>query len=495
MTDTGSDMHFEWLSTGIPKLDRLLGGGIPSESLTVIAGAAGTGKTVFALQMLFAAARQGKKCLYLTTLSEPAMKLLRYMQLFTFFDEQLLEQQILIKDLGATLQSGGSREALNELTEQVEQMQPALVVVDSFKAIHDLIQDPVEGRVAIHNAAVHWAAWGATTFLIGEYTPNEIITLPEFAIADGIIEFSIDHDNLMALRQVEAHKLRGACYVPGRHFLEITERGLQIYPRIASPTQIPPKGEAVRIGTGVAGLDELFNGGPLSGTTTLVEGGTGTGKTLFGFHFALEGTRCGEPALWVTLEESRLQLRTTAASFGWDLADLEARGLLRMVEYSRIELSPERLLDELRDVAAEIGARRLVFDSLTAAAAGMSSVQRFQNCMVALVKHMQAAGVTVLLTAESVNLLGSAELSGVGLASVADSLLLFRYIETGGHLERAVSLLKARGIRHTTELHQLTIANEGLAVGSPMTNVLGALTNVRMPESPADQAGASANNG
>jgi len=145
-------------------------------------------------------------------------------------------------------------------------------------------------------------------------------------------------------------------------------------------------------------------------------------------------------------------------------------------------LSPDRLVNNVRDLAAEMGAKRLVFDSLTAAAAGLSSVQRFQNTIVALVKHLQEAGISMLFTAESVSLLGSAELSGVGLASVADSLLLFRYIETGGHLERAVSLLKARGIRHTTELHQLTIAAAGLAVGSPMTMALGALTSARMHE-------------
>src|SRR6185437_8556653 len=119
---------------------------------TVIAGPAGTGKTVFSLQMLFAAARQRKRCLYITTLSEPAIKLLRYMQLFSFFDERLLEQQVVMRDLGGTLQAGGTQVALDELTDIVEDAQPDVVVIDSFKAMHDLIQDPALGRVAIYNA-------------------------------------------------------------------------------------------------------------------------------------------------------------------------------------------------------------------------------------------------------------------------------------------------------------------------------------------------------
>ncbi|MBV8084371.1 MAG: AAA family ATPase [Chloroflexi bacterium] len=481
---------FELLSTGIPKLDELLGGGIPSESMTILTGAPGTGKTVFALQMLFAAAGAGKKCLYLTTLSEPAIKVLRYMQRFSFFDERLVDEQLVLRDLGAILQGGGPRAALDELTQLVERVEPALVVVDSFKAIHEVIADPIEGRVAIHNAAIQWAAWGATTFLIGEYTQHEIGTMPEFAIADGIIEFVAEHENLTALRQLEVHKLRGAAYAPGRHFLDITKDGLRVFPRVAAGLERGwPAVEGGRISSGVAGLDALFGGGPVRGTATLVEGGSGTGKTLLGLHFAIEGARKGEPVLWVSLEESAAQLRATAGGFGWKLADLEAHGTLRILELSRIELSPDRMLSEVADLMREMRAQRLVFDSLTAAAAGMTSMQRFQNTIVALVKHLQIAGVSMLLTAESVSLLGSSELSGLGLASVADTLLLFRYLEIGGHLERAASLLKARGIQHTTELHELTISGSGLEVGPPLTRLLGALTNVRTAgngEPPAD---------
>lgn len=492
MSDGDGRAWLEWMSTGQPKLDRLLGGGIPSESLTVVAGAPGTGKTIFALQMLFSAARQNKKCLYVTTLSEPAIKLLRYMQLFTFFDERLLDQVIVMKDLGTTLQSGGAKAAFAELSELSERVQPDMIVVDSFKAIHDLIADPMEGRISIHDAAVYWTAWGATTLLVGEYTADDIRTQPEFAIADGILEFSVNHDNLMALRQFEVQKLRGAAYVPGRHFLEITPNGMQLYPRIAAPRSVTTDLRIMgRIGSGVPGLDELFNGGLRSGTSVMVEGGTGTGKTLFGLHFALEGVRSDEPVLWITLEESAAQLRGVAASFGWDLEAAEGRGQLRILEFSRIEVSPEQLLDRVRDTVAEMHARRLVFDGLTAAAAGMSSIQRFQNCIVALVKHMQQAGVTLLLTAESVTLLGSAELSGLGLASVADSLLLFRYIEAKGHLERAVSLLKARGVRHTTELHQLRISDAGLEVGQPMPHAIGALTQAHAHQSNTVSTGES----
>lgn len=172
MTNHASTL--ERLSTGSAALDMILGGGIPAGSVMVVAGEPGSGKTVFTLQTLFHHARQGKKCVYFTTLSEPAMKVIRYMQLFSFFDARLIEARVTFVDLGSTLRSGGVEQVLALMIQRVEREEPALVAIDSFKAVHDLLPSAAQGRAFVYDLAVSMAAWGATTLLVGEYTPQDV---------------------------------------------------------------------------------------------------------------------------------------------------------------------------------------------------------------------------------------------------------------------------------------------------------------------------------
>lgn len=167
------------LETGSPALDRILGGGLPARSITLIAGEPGAGKTILALQMLFHQARQGRRAFYFTTMAEPAVKLIRYMQLFSFFDPVLLETAIEFFDLGSALREGGPQAALEQVASRVEREAPDLVVIDSFKAIHDLVADPTLTRTFTYDLAVHLAAWGVTAFLVGEYARLDATLSPE----------------------------------------------------------------------------------------------------------------------------------------------------------------------------------------------------------------------------------------------------------------------------------------------------------------------------
>src|SRR4029434_2556065 len=167
MTDPAAPL--ERLRTGSTALDAILGGGIPAGSVTIVAGEPGSGKTVFTLQTLFHHAREGKKCLYFATLSEPALKVIRYMQLFSFFDARLIEERVVFADLGSTLRRDGVEKALAHMIQRVESEEPYLVAIDSFKAIHDLLPNHGQGRMFVYDLAVAMAAWGATTLLVGEY--------------------------------------------------------------------------------------------------------------------------------------------------------------------------------------------------------------------------------------------------------------------------------------------------------------------------------------
>jgi circadian clock protein KaiC len=480
----------ERLSTGSAALDTILGGGIPAASVTVIAGEPGAGKTIFTLQTLFHHARQGKKCLYFTTLSEPPLKVLRYMQLFSFFDARLVEDRVVFADLGSVLRTGGLDAALAQMIHRVESEEPAFVAIDSFKAIHDLLPSTVNRRAFVYDLSVSMAAWGATTLLVGEYTLEDISVAPEFAIADGIIRLTTERHELTTARQLEIVKMRGANYVSGRHFFDMSADGLTFYPRVRAPEMNgePPVDLEDRVGTGVAGLDALLSGGLPRASATMVQGGTGTGKTLMGLHFLLEGARRGEPGILFTMEETPAQIRAVANKFGWQLAPLEAQGRLLISYTSPVELVTDRFLDHARRQIEKVGARYAVLDSLTSMSLGVPSPRRFRELVYSLTKHFRAVGVTPVMTMEVAELLGTAQLTGHGVSSTADNLILLRYVEMEGQLERAVAVLKARGTSHLTELRRFRIDRRGAHVGERFADLRGVLTGVPQPWSAARRA-------
>jgi circadian clock protein KaiC len=480
----------ERLTTGSPAFDRILGGGLPARSVTMIAGEPGAGKTLFCLQMLFALARQGRKCLYLTTLSEPSLKLVQYMQQFSFFDASLLERAIVFADVGSVIRRQGAEATLREISTRVERAEPAVVVVDSFKAVRDILGDAAALRTFVYDLAVHLAGWGAASLLVGEYTEAEVASDAEFAIADGIIRLTMSRHDLSAIREVEVLKLRGADYVTGGHFYEIGEDGLEFFPRVRSPDSIAAdtEGSATlsvstpeRAGTGVAGLDEMLGGGLPRTSATILQGGTGTGKTLLGLQFLLEGARHGEPGIHFTLEETPDQLRGIAQSLGWDLPALEARGLFTLRYTSPIELSTDRFLDRARQDVEKLGARRAVVDSLTSMALGVPSDRRFKEFVYALAKHFHVKGVTLDMNMEVPDLLGSAQLSGHGLSFAADNVIQLKYVEIEGRLERGLSVLKARGVAHATDVRRLDVERGGVVVGEPFEGMRGVLTGLPVP--------------
>ena len=466
MSGEGEPLRLERVSTGVPGLDEVLGGGIPARSIAVVSGEPGSGKTVLALQMLFHAARAGKRSLYFTTLSEPSLKLVRHMQGFRFFDPRLLDDRVRIVDLGSTLRAHDPETALTMVTERVEEREPALVVIDSFKALHDLSDQALRTRMLTYDLAVQMASWGATTLLVGEYTDEDMGRLPEFAIADSILRLGTAPHEMTRVRELEIQKLRGSRFVPGIHLFEIGEDGIAFFPRVGAPA-VPAAAAApgpprAPVPTGVAQLDTLFRGGLPPASSTTIMGGTG--KTMLGLHFLVEGARRGEPSVLFTLEETPDQIRDLAGKFPFDFAALEQKGLVHLRYVAPIELSTDRFLHEARREVERLGARRVVLDSLSSLALGAVSERRYKELVYALTKHLRAAGVTLVMTLEIAELLGTGQLSGHGVSFASDNVVQLRYVELGGRLDRALSVIKGRGVDVDTELRGMTIGPRGVEV-------------------------------
>ncbi len=458
----------ERLSTGIPRLDEALGGGLPTRSTTVFAGASGTGKTVLALQTGFHLASEGKRVGYFTTLSEPPSKLLRYMQLYDFFDDEVFQQRISVADLGSTLRSDGAEAGISLLIDRVETSAFDLVVVDSFKAIHDLV-DPPGGRHLIYELAVSMAGWGATSILVGEYSMSELRTLPEFSIADGIIQFRSAIDELTLVRELEIHKLRGSAFYSGVHFYDLDASGLTFYPRVSGPSRIDRKADEVpdKVATRVEGLDEQLGGGLPRGSSTVVLGSTGTGKTVLGVTTILKAAQHGEPSILLALEETPAQLRGLAHGLGFDCAELERENLLDLRYSSPVELSPDRFLHGALDAVYRLGAKRVLLDSLTSLELSAISRKRFKELVYSLIKHLRALDATLMMTMEILEGAAGGRATESGISFAADNVIQLARQRKGEKLRRSATIIKARGVSHSESVCELAIGLGGARVMLP----------------------------
>jgi circadian clock protein KaiC len=246
-------------------------------------------------------------------------------------------------------------------------------------------------------------------------------------------------------------------------------------------------GEAIspsdRVSSGVAGLDTMLGGGVPRASATVVQGATGTGKTLLAMHFLLDGARRGEAGIHFTMEETPDQLRGIAQGFGWDLPALEERKLVTLAYVSPVELSTDAFLNRARQQVKQLGARRAVLDSLTSMALGVASERRFKELVYAMTKHFRALGVTLQMNMEIAELLGSAQISGYGISFAADNVIQLKYIEANGELDRGIFVLKARGVRHATQVRAMTFGADGIKVGSRFQGARGVLTGLPVAHS------------
>lgn len=221
------------ITTGVGRLDEILYGGIPRYSLVFINGLPGAGKTILSQQAVFANARRGRTSLYLSTISEPPVKLLRFLQGFTFFDPELFGTKVIYGDLGDALRRDGAAGLIKQVDELVREHRPDIVVIDGFKALRDFIRDPLAFREFTLDLAIRLSTWEVTSLLVGEYGPDDLREGTEFGIADGIIYVYGTEEAAKQKRFLRVMKMHGTRFFAGEHFFEIGPQGITLYPRLA----------------------------------------------------------------------------------------------------------------------------------------------------------------------------------------------------------------------------------------------------------------------
>jgi circadian clock protein KaiC len=483
----------ELLLTGVPGLDEVLGGGLPALSLNVIAGGPGSGKTTLAMQMLFANATAARPGLFITLLGETSLKMLRYQQLFRFFDRTRVGKDVHFLNLSEEALLGDLDLVLARITEEVDRLNPAIVVVDSFRSLtraHSVEASTHDLEHFVQRLAMHLTTWEVTAFIIGEYASEELRS-PVFTVADGVLWLSQEVNRNSVVRRFQLLKARGMASMPGLHTLRITAQGIQVFPRITERSAHTPAANAPRLSTGIIGLDQMMGGGIPAGDSLVLAGPTGTGKTTFAMKFIAAGLAAGESAVMAIFEEHPSVYLQRAKSIDVDLRAAERDGRLRIIYLRPLDLSVDETLDEIRSAVKGIGAKRVVIDSISGFEMALAPAFRddFRESLYRLIGALTGLGVTIFSTVEVVESKGSTglQITGHQISFLTDDILSQRYMEIEGELRKALVIVKMRGSAHSREFRLYDILSSGIQLRESLRQYDGIFTGMptRQPRIPA----------
>lgn len=462
----------ERIQTGVPHLDSVLAGGIPRNYMLLIGGAPGSGKTVLVNQIAQSNATPDRPALIVTTVSEPLARYVRFMQQFSFFDVNKVGNAVLYEDLGPQLLYQNGEHLLQTVNNLVMTHQPALLIIDSFKAIHDLSDSQAELRRAFYQLAASLATVECTALLVGEYTDEELVSAPESTIVDGIVQLKRKPGGILPFQYLQVHKLRGSNYLAGEHSYRIDVDGFYVFPRFVTPPSPEPYSPSdERVQTHIPGLDDLLHGGLWRGTTALVAGDPGVGKTVTALHFLLNGAVRGEPGVYISFQEDPNQLRRIAQGFGFDVDHLQAQGIVEFLYTSPVELDLNEHALKMMHAIERVGARRVVVDSIDDLGLRASADSgRYFEYMYSLVQWFKNRHITAMLTAHMSQMFGlQLQLTAHGISYIADVLLILRYVQIGAEIHRGITVLSMRGSSHSPLVCQYQIRElEGPSVAGPI---------------------------
>lgn len=459
-----------------PRRDH--GGGLPEFSFNIIAGAPGCGKTTLAHQIVFANATPDKSALYFTILGEPAIKMLRYQQQYSFFDTAKLNKAIRFLDLSRVVLEKDLDGVLEEIGKQLAMANPGIVVVDSFRTVLRKGSSGVtelEMQTFVQRLAQLLTSWEATTFIVGEYAMEDIRDNPVLTVADGIFWLSQTVERNSVLRKMQIVKLRGQTSVPGLHTIRVDDNGIQAFSRTLGLTgKLAKPSTRRRVSLGVPALDEMLGGGIFQGGSLLVAGPTGSGKSILASQFIAEGMRKGEPGIMAIFEERPRGYAARAGTFGLDFETPQQDGKLEILYLRPLDLSVDETMQEVLNAVKRIGAKRLVIDSLTGFEMALAPGFRadFRESLYRMIAALTGAGITILTTIEVEESFVGMPFSNYAISFLTDDLIRLRYVEIDGQLRKIMIVVKMRGSNHAKDIREYVINEKGFVVISPRrTNI------------------------
>lgn len=473
------------ISTGVPGLDHVLGGGLTPSRLYLVEGTPGAGKTTIALQFLLEGVRNGESVLYVT-LSETETELAGVAESHGWsldgihMRELLPTPESLQPDEQYTMFHPSEielGETTQRILEDVERLRPTRVVFDSLSELRLLAGNSLRYRRQILALKQFFGGRTCTVLLLDDMTATHK-DLQVQSIAHAVLRLEqISSDYGSSRRRLMVVKYRGQSYRGGYHDYKIVKGGLVVYPRLVANEHHVDIVQT-RLPSGIRALDDLLGGGLEKGTSTLFVGAPGTGKSTVAVQFALAAAQRGEYAALFVFDESRNTLLTRCESMGMDLRPYLESGHITIRQIDPAELSPGELVHDIRTAVVQRGASVVVIDSLNGYLNAMPDERFLIVQLHELLTFLGQSGVATLLVGAQHGMIGTQMQTPVDASYLADAVVLLRYFESEGCVRQAISVMKKRGGEHERTIRSFFMGRDGLQIGPPLREFRGILTGV-----------------
>ncbi len=480
-----SESEIKLCATGVEGMDHVLGGGLPPHRMYLLEGDPGVGKTTLALQFLRQGTQDGESGLYIT-LSETKDELRAVatshgwtLDDFEVFELAAIEQQL--KDVSDTTFYQPSELELNRttkvLTDEVERLKPARVVFDSLSELRLLAETPLRHRRQILSLKQFFGGRKCTVLLLDDRTTPTNRDAQVQSIAHGVISLEKNSPAYgVARRTLNVVKLRGVEFKEGFHDMVIKRGGVVVFPRlVASEHRGRFKKELFK--SGISGLDTLLGGGLHRGTSTMLMGPPGTGKSTLALKYGYELARQGEAVSFFIFDETLSTMVDRGAEMGINIQPFIESGLVKVEEIDPAEISPGELMSRIRVAVEERNSRMIILDSVNGYLNAMPEERFLSLQLHELLSYLNHKGVITLMVLAQQGLIGSMQ-SPVDLTYLADTIMMLRFFEAQGEVKQAISVIKKRSGRHERALREYSLEPDGIHVGEPLRQFHGVLSGI-----------------
>ena len=474
----------EKIPTGILGFDSILEGGVPKGRTLLITGSTGTGKTVFTNEFLYRGITEHNEPGVYVTFEEHPNDIIKNVRNFGWDFDSLIRQKMLIfvdasPDKTPTRESG--EYDLSALVERiryaVSKVKAKRLAIDALSMLFSTFSNKEAIREVIYLICDELKDLEVTSIITAEKSGSQENTLSRYGVeefvADGVVELALEPGQQQFLRKMFIKKMRGVGYRSGVAEFDITNRGLEIFPKILIDRGVSKTDFKNREMFGIKGVDEAMGGGIPQGHMVLVSGNTGTGKTLFGMHFIVQGIKKGQTAIYIALEEPIEQVKKTAREFGFDFDKYEKEGKLLFVCPNLIDMYNDKVLNEIVFAVNKIDARRVVIDSVSSLKSATMDEESVRQFLIQVSEFFKNKGIACLMNflsgsnfgAVKGQLLAALSPNMMRLSSIVDGIIVLLYVERGQRVKRILNILKMRGSWHSNNIFQYEITKNGVVFG------------------------------
>jgi circadian clock protein KaiC len=484
------------LSTGIQGLDEVLGGGLPQGQIYLVEGESAAGKTTLGLQFLLAGQRRGEATLWIT-LSETERQLLQSARSHGWsLDRTEVCNPVAAEGIGqgddkysffspADVELEQIRQAIVAATERVR---PSRVVFDPFSDVRHLAREVLHYRRQVLSLREFFNEHGCTVLLMQELTRGTAGDLQAEALVHGYLTLHQDAPEYGGQRRrLRVHKMRGMAFRDGFHDFSIQTGGIEVYPRLIPAQHVEQHAEE-NVPSDVVQLDALLGGGVDRGSSMLIMGAAGVGKSTLATQYAVAGARRGEKAVVFIFDETAWTYRARAEKLGFPIAGFLADGTVTLRQIDTAEVSAGQFTNMVLQ-AVDGGARTVIIDSLTGYLNTMPEERFLVAYLHELLTTLSQRNVLTIVTVAQHGLLGQHVAAPFDVSYLSDTVLLIRYFEAFGEIRRAISVVKKRNGPHEIAVREMRIDKGGVTIGEPIRNFQGVLSGVPQFTGDAGQLG------